>query len=145
MSKVTLAVTGVSEGFNWTAEISGITGTTQVKSTAQYDGSPKLSLTTPNLGQLCDIVSFANYPTPDYITWRSTVPLDGGQFIYTGFSMDIWSSNLYTKIITNSSLWNSLAGTYALTNDKWSLVYQYDNANAKCFSKGGTLTITYTA
>lgn len=149
MSKVTLTITGSTEGSDWTSEITGITGATQVKSTGQYDGTPKLNLTSPNLGEVFSVSSFGNYSNPDYITWRSVAPQSEppgyGQYLFTGFSMDVWSSALYTQVITNSSTWSGLVGSYSLSSDKWSLVYQYDNANAKCFSKGGTLTITYTA
>jgi hypothetical protein len=143
MATATFTVTGTTAGSDWTATITNITGTTAVNSST-YDGTPKLNLITPNLGQIYGITSFGSHF--DYVTWRSVAPAsanapDYNQYLFTGFSMDIWNSTLRSSIDGNAT-WNGIASSYTLDSNKWSLVYNYDGKSSLVYSKGGTLTVT---
>ena len=154
MATATLTLSGtpnaITEGSAWTLTISNITGADQVKDTTKYTSSI-VSATSPNLGNLftIDTTSSASNNKVNgydgsgvqYVTFRSTRP--AAQHPTTGFSLDLWSSSLYTAIITNSNTWTNLNGTtHDLSTDKYSLVYNYASLYAPIFSKGGTLTIT---
>ena len=154
MATATLTLSGtpnaITEGSAWTLEISNITGPDQVKDTTKYTSSI-VSATSPSLGNLftINITSSASNNKVNgyggsgaqYVTFRSTRP--ASQYPTTGFSLDLWSSSLYTAIITNSNTWTNLNGTtYNLSTDKYSLIYSYSNLYAPIYSKGGTLTIT---
>lgn len=148
MATATFALTSPSEGMEWTISITNIDGAGQVKDISSYSSSA-VNSSVPNLGSLFTIDSDNNavngYPGY-YVTWRSTVlNMSHNQYPSTGFSFDIWSSDIYTDVITNSNTWNDLNNnTYTLNENKHSLIYNYDNYYAPVWSKGGTLTITIT-
>ncbi len=154
MATATLTLSGtpnaITEGSTWTLTISNITGTDQVKDTTKYTSSI-VSATSPNLGNLFAIDTTSSVSNNkvngydgsgvQYVTFRSTIPVT--QYPTTGFSLDLWSSSLYTAIITNSNTWTDLNGTtHNLSSDKYSLVYSYTSSYPPIFSKGGTLTIS---
>lgn len=151
MATATLAVTITSQGNPWTVTITDINGGDLVKDTETYINS-YVNATNPNIGALFQIDTnagpnnnkFNGYPG-NYITWRSTrLNLTYNQYPTLGWSLDIWSNDLYTDIITNSATWDDLAATqdYSLNDAKHSLVYNYENFYAPVWSKGGSLTIT---
>ncbi len=159
MATATLTLSGtpnaITEGSTWTLTISNITGTDLVNDTTKYTSSI-ISATSPNLGNLftIDTTSSASNNKVNgysgsgvqYVTFRSIIPAGGPpapQHPTTGFSLDLWSSSLYTAIITNSNTWTDLNGTtHNLSSDKYSLVYSYTSSYPPIFSKGGTLTIS---
>lgn len=95
-------------------------------------------------------VQFETYPDNPgtnvgrtYVTWRS-VAHPGSQFPSTGYSFDIWSESLYTAI-NSGATWADLVstGTYDLSDNKWTVVYSYDEPYALFHGKGVGATITF--
>lgn len=86
----------------------------------------------------------------EYATWRS-VDISGqpsgppnflDTFPTTGYSVDIWCPSLITDIKSGVS-WNFLKGkTYSLSENKNTLIYDYDTVNCVSYAKGGTITFT---
>lgn len=149
MATARLTISTPSSGFSaWEVTISNIVGTDQVKDKTKYTNSI-VTATSPITGALFTIESSSNSNKVEgysgsgvsYVTWRSTSP--AGQHPSAGLSLDLWSSGLYTAVITNSATWTALASsTYSLDTGKHSLVYNYSSFYAPLFSKGGTLTVT---
>lgn len=77
-----------------------------------------------------------------YVTWRS-VAFPGQQFPSVGYSFDIWSEGLYTAI-NSGATWSNLisTGTYNLSNNKWTVVYNYDPPYPLFHGLNGTITFT---
>ena len=77
-----------------------------------------------------------------YVTWRS-ISFPNSQFPSSGYSFDIWSESLYTAINAGQT-WNNLisTGTFNLSNNKWTVVYNYDPPYALFHGLNGTITFT---
>lgn len=153
MATARLTISSPSPGYSgWEITISNITDTDQVKDKTKYLNST-VTAVSPITGSLFLIQSssgsnkiegYSNGSGVEYVTWRSTSPV--GQHPTSGFSLDLWSTSLYTSVITNSANWNTLAGsTYALDTNFHSLVYSYSNLYSPLYSKGGTLSISIEA
>ena len=95
------------------------------------------TVTAPN-GFSFSTASFGEFGP--YVTWRTYT---GGQYPTTGYSFDIWSTNLTLDIVSNST-WNNLitTSTYNLTTDKNTLIYNYDAPQAPFYGSGGTIIFT---
>ena len=78
----------------------------------------------------------------NYFTFRSQNN-SNAQFptVQTGLSLDVWSDDFHNFILTDTSpTWQSILDTYwDLSEDKFTLVYDYDNLYAPYYSKGGTI------
>ena len=113
-----------------------------------YDASNPSNFTAGSLS--FGVASFGIYPgdnNSDYVTWRSAIPADNGQYPSTGYSVDIWSSILYSDVVGGIT-WNGLMGRtaeyYTLNPNKWSLVYDYDVPNAVYYGYSGSITFSAT-
>jgi hypothetical protein len=161
MATATLALANPSEGNEWTVTISGtnLLTTSQVNSDASYSTGTvgaDVSVTAPiNLGVIFSMPtttqteSFQTYGG-QYATWRSSTAITGlsnSQYPTTGFSLDIWGNNAGDNTdvifrINQNVTWTTIAGSYQLNSNKYSLIYSYTSSHAPIFSKGGTLTIS---
>ena len=163
MATATLALANPSEGNEWTVTISGtnLLTTSQVNSYASYATGTvgaDVSVTAPiNLGVIFSMPisttqteSFQTYGG-QYATWRSSTAITGGlsnsQYPTQGFSLDIWGNNAGDNTdvifrINQNVTWTTIAGSYQLNSNKYSLIYNYASSYPPIFSKGGTLTIS---
>lgn len=166
---ITLAVSSVDSGINWSVKLSdsgfnpdgGFEADAAIinqKAVYVYPVTPtaaQLGLT----GVSTYIFQVASFGTPiktfggEYATFRSLDLAD--QFLTSGTSMDIFS-NLFVSNLNINMTWNNMTvagigsgNTYSLNSNKHSLVYYYDTNSpvvraqwAPCWSKGGTLTVT---
>lgn len=83
----------------------------------------------------------------NYITWRSKNSNDQFPESWDGYSLDIWSDDLYTDVITNGQNWDDLIGNgaYNLSTNKNTLYYAYSELRPIVFSVGGTITFSLTS
>lgn len=132
-----------STGDDWagTFELAATTGT--VESTLPTSITSTAQNFTP--------AQFAGYggSGTEYVTWRSVdisgqaggAPNYANVYPTTGISLDIWSADLYTAIVTNSTTWDNLNGqTYNLSSTKNTLLYDYSNLRVIYYGIGGTIS-----
>ena len=104
---------------------------------------------TSSLGSNFVPAQFASYDS-NYITWRS-VDISGQSSgppnflnIYpsSGYSLDIWSTDLRT-FVDSGGTWSGLnAASYNLLTAKNTVHYDYATPNAEAFGSGGTISFT---
>jgi len=77
----------------------------------------------------------------NYVTWRSLNSDDQFPQNMSGKSVDIWSTELYNRI-SGGENWNSIVlnSPYELSDDKWTLFYDYDVPHSPYYSKTGVIS-----
>jgi|DEB0MinimDraft_6_1074348.scaffolds.fasta_scaffold26377_5 hypothetical protein len=151
MAFVDFSIDSVSEKSSWTGRFEVSSLTDVVKSTL-----PTKVITYVGEGDEPEEFEFVptkvkNFPTDythSYITWRSQESDLQFPKPQTGVSLDIWSIDLYTDVITNDFTWQdlidncSLYGGYSLATDKWSVYYNYNVPYGVNYSRGGNIALT---
>jgi len=158
MATATLALVSQSEGNAWTVTITGdnLLTTSQVNSDASYStGTVGATVNVTGVGLIFSMPtttqteSFQTYGG-QYATWRSSTAITGlsnSPYPTQGFSLDIWGNNAGDNTdvifrINQNVTWETIAGSYQLNSNKYSLIYNYASSYPPIFSKGGTLTIS---
>lgn len=154
MATATFSISNVSEGESWSQSMSGFTSSNRINLLSTYLSGGSSFVTLNNIrppGSLLNIRSIygSNSGGEPYFTWRE-FNWDQSSTREYGHSLDLWSSVLYTDIVTNNSTWDQINNkTYFLSNNKYSLVYfyTYDTFNKSAarpiyWSRGGSLTVT---
>jgi hypothetical protein len=77
----------------------------------------------------------------NYVTWRSLNSDDQFPQSMSGKSVDIWSTKLYERI-GNGDKWIDIVNNspYPLSDNKWTLFYDYDVPYSPYYSKTGTVS-----
>jgi len=77
----------------------------------------------------------------NYVTWRSLNSDDQFPQNMSGKSVDIWSTNLYNRF-SNGDNWLAIVNNspYTLSDDKWTLFYDYDVPYSPYYSKTGQVS-----
>jgi hypothetical protein len=92
-----------------------------------------------------------NYYSNEYVTWRTYTGSSQYPSVGDGYSMDIWSEELYTNV-ANDYTWNQLisfnaqqgVGLYTIRLDKFSVLYNYNVPCAIQNGKGGYFQLSTT-
>jgi hypothetical protein len=154
MATATFAISNVTEGESWNISMSGLNFSTPINLLSYYSvyttPAPPVILNDAFPGFIVYITSIysSNGGGAPYFTWREYNWNTAGRREF-GHSLDLWSSDLYTDIVTNNFTWSQINNrTYNLSNDRYSLLYYYTyNATNKSaarptyWSKGGILTV----
>ena len=142
MATITYTISSISSGVTWSGTFEVTTTTNQVKTEIP-------TLVTANSSAYTFVpdssVGFKYYPDAtlghNYVTWRT---YNGdSQYPDSGSSFDVWSSNLYTAIVTNNITWAGLVGnSYSLNTTKHTLIYNYGAPYAPYFCMGGNIAFS---
>jgi hypothetical protein len=154
MATATFSISNQIEGESWSQIMQGFTLGNIISSPTTYltdsNQTPVklLNVTYPSI----DIESIysSNEGGEPYFTWREYNWNRSSSTREYGHSLDLWSSDLYTDIVTNNITWGQINNrTYNLSNNKYSLVYFYTYSTQNktraypiYWSRGGILTVT---
>lgn len=134
-----------TNGFDWTGSFAIADNSLTISASLPTD-------LTSSLGSNFVPAQFAAYggSGTEYITWRS-VDISGlssgppaflNIYPSSGYSLDIWSADLWTYV-TGGGTWTGLNGaSYNLSTTKNTIHYDYASPNAEAFGSGGTISFT---
>lgn len=135
-----------STGNDWSGTMVVTTTTSQVQNELPTSiTSPDLNFTPAQFAALGPVGE-------EYVTWRSvdisgqpsSPPNYANIYPTTGISLDVWSPDLYTAIVTNSNTWDNLNGqTFNLSTTKNTLLYDYSNIRVVYYGSGGTISFAF--
>lgn len=131
----------ILEGFTWTGTLSNITAASTVNSSkpTSVSGTANGETITFNVDATNGYNVYPSETGDNYITFRSQNI--ASQYPTSGFSLDIWSLELYNQIVGGAT-WNDLQlnSPYNLNNGKYSLFYNYNGPNASFWCRGGKIS-----
>ena len=150
MTTINYSVQNTSEGytswsgtFEWDATIN--TGTAVAK-----DNPPdSITVTIDSVTTTANVSRFLSFSGGGtyYVTWRTLDSTKQFPSPFTGYSLDIWSQNLWLYMNglaggqTGPSTWDQVIGLgqLDLSTTKYSLFYDYQTPRPIAFSKGGNI------
>ena len=142
MATITYTITEAASGINWagTFEVTTTSNPVNTEIPTSVTAASNAYTFTPDSS-----VGFKYYPDANlghnYVTWRTYN--GSSQYPDSGSSFDVWSSTLYTAIVTNNVTWAGLVGnSYSLNTTKHTLIYNYDAPYAPYFCRGGTIAFS---
>ena len=155
MASATFSISNETEGESWSQTMSGFALDNIINLPSTYSSSGVNFVTLDNIrppGSFLYIRSIyrSNGGGEPYFTWREYNWDQSSTTREYGHSLDLWSSDLYTDIVTNNFTWEQINNrTYNLSVNKYSLVYFYSyntlnksDARPIYWSRGGILTVT---